>query len=119
LAQGAGHQGRLDAIGTAEGEIRQHLDAAGGQATAEHWVLYDGFITPDSEVPIEVCVPFTGVIEPAGNIAIRLEGAHGEVYATVLRDDCYYPLRGIYLAAWCDIAGTDSFVQIATPVEES
>ncbi|HST80354.1 MAG TPA: MerR family transcriptional regulator [Kineosporiaceae bacterium] len=134
-------QGLLDAIRTAEWEIRQHLDAVGGQATAEHWVLYDGFVAPDSDAPIEVCVPCTGAIEPAGRIAIRLEAAHCEIYTTVLRDDCYYPRimhaydaveayrmnaglvptgppREIYLAAWSEITGTDPFVHIATPFEE-
>ncbi len=134
-------QGLLDAIGTAEWEIRQFLGAAGGRATAEHWVLYDGFVTPDSEAPIEVCVPFTGLVETAGNITIRLEAAHSEIYTTVLRDDCYYPRimhaydaveehrlngglirtgspREIYLAAWNEITGTDPFVHIATPIAE-
>ena len=105
-------------------------------------MLYDGFVTPDSEAPIEVCVPFTGAVEPAGKLAIRLEAAHSEVYTTVRRDDCYYPRimhaydaveayrvsarlrqtgppRERYLACWDDIAGTDLFVDVATPVTEN
>ena len=134
-------QGLVDAIQAGGWEIRQHLEAAGGQATAEHWVLYNGVVTPDSEAPIEICVPFTGAIEPAGKIAIRLEAAHSEVFTTVLRDDCYYPRilhaydaieayrvqaglvpagapREVYLAAWEDVAGTDPFVHIARPVTQ-
>jgi DNA-binding transcriptional MerR regulator len=134
-------QGLVDAIQAGEWEIRQHLDAAGGQTSAEHWVIYEGAVTPDSEAPIEVCVPFSGVVEPAGKIAIRLEAAHSEIYTTVQRDDCCYPrimhaydaveayrvnaglvqtgpAREIYLAAWCEITGTDPFVHIATPFAE-
>jgi hypothetical protein len=135
-------QGLVDAIQANGWEIRRHLEVGGGQMTAEGWVIYHGFVTPDSEAPIEVCVPFTGAVEPAGEIAIRLEAAHVEIYATVTRDDCYYPrimhaydaveahrvdaglapagpLREIYLAAWDDLVGTDPFVHIAQPVEEN
>ena len=130
----------VDTIGVGEWEIRGHLAAAGAHVTAEHWVIYHGFVTPDSEAPIEVCVPFTGTAEPAGAMAIRLEPAHTEAYATVARDDCFYPRimqaydavadhvaaenlitvgssREIYVAACDAIAGTDPFVHVAQPVE--
>ena len=134
-------QGLVDAVLAGVWEIRQHLDAVGGRTTAAHWVLFDGVVTPDIEAPIEICVPFTGAIEPAGKIAIRLEAAHSEVFTTVLRDDCYYPRilhaydaveayrvdagltpagppREMYLAACEDVAGTDPFVHIAQPVTQ-
>jgi DNA-binding transcriptional MerR regulator len=129
----------VDAIRAGEWEVRAHLDGAGAATTAEHWVLYHGLVTPDNEAPIEVCVPFTGTVEPAGRISIRLEAAHVEAYTTVARDDCYYPRimhaydaveahvaaagatpvgapREVYLARWAEIAGTDPFVHVAQPV---
>ncbi len=131
-------QGLVDAIRECEWEIRAQLSGAGAHTTAEHWVIYHGFVTPDSEAPIEVCVPFTGPMEPAGRIAIRLEAAHEEAYAVVSRDDCYYPRimhaydaveahvadtgapagppREVYIACWDAIAGTDPFVYVAQPV---
>ena len=46
--------------------IRALIESQDAQATPEHWVIYHGQVTPDSEATIEVCVPFTGSVEPAG-----------------------------------------------------
>ncbi|MEV6595446.1 MerR family transcriptional regulator [Actinoplanes sp. NPDC051346] len=133
-------QGLLAAIRRGVDQVAAQLDAGGALRTAEHWVIYHGFVTPDNEAPIEVCVPFTGPCEPAGDIVIRVEPAHTEAYATVTRDDCCYPQilrayaavdayvterslittaasREIYLDRWHDIAGTDPFVHVAQPIE--
>jgi DNA-binding transcriptional MerR regulator len=133
-------RGLVDATRTGEWTIREHLAGAGARFTAEHWVIFHGQVTPDSEAPIEVCVPFTGPAEPAGSIAIRMEPAQVQAYATVTRDDCFYPrimqaydavwghvaarslvtsapVREVYLACWDDIAGTDDFVYVAQPVD--
>ena len=137
----ADQQNLLDVIQGGEREIRRHLETGGARTTAEHWVIYHGVVTPDSEAPIEVCVPFTGMVEPAGRIAIRVEAGHAELYTTVLRDDCYYPRillaydavevyradaglvpagpwREAYIAAWSDISGADPFVHVAQPVAQ-
>lgn len=121
--------------------IRRHLDEAGAVRTDGAWWIYHGFVTPDNEAPVEVCVPFTGTVDPSENIVIRLEPAHTEAYCTVSRDDCYFPqimsaydvLRGwvarqrreptgppreVYLAHWCDIDGTDPFVHVAQPIQD-
>jgi DNA-binding transcriptional MerR regulator len=76
-------RGLVDAIRTGDWEIRGHLARAGVRVTAEHWVIFHGAVTPDSEAPIEVCVPFTGSAEPAGAMTIRLEPAQEQAYATV------------------------------------
>jgi DNA-binding transcriptional MerR regulator len=130
-------QGLAETIRELQWELRDRLTEA--TCTAEHWVIYHGFVTPDSETTIEVCVPFTGPAEPADAMVIRLEPAHAELYATVTRDDCFYPrimvaydavsrqvaaegltreapVREIYLAQWDTIAGTDPFVHVAQPV---
>jgi DNA-binding transcriptional MerR regulator len=121
-----------------EAEIRHYLQAAGAEVGPECWMLFHGFVTPDSEAPVEVCVPFTGTVDPTGSIAIRIEPAHTEAYCTIVRDDCFYPrimlaydavgawvkesglseagsAREIYIANWCDIEGTDPFCLVALP----
>jgi DNA-binding transcriptional MerR regulator len=130
-------QGLADTIRELQWLLRDRL--SGGTFTAEHWVIYHGFVTPDNEAMIEVCVPFTGPVEPVDSMIIRLEPAHTELYTTVTRDDCFYPrimvaydalsrhvateslvlagpVREIYLAHWHTIAGTDPFVHVAQPV---
>ena len=132
--------GLMDAICAGEGEIRDRLAAAGARVTDEHWVIYHGFVTPESAAIIEVCVPYAGTVEPAGAMAIRLEAAHAQAYATVAREDCFYPrimqayeavethvsaagliraapVREVYIAAWDRIAATDPFVHVAQPIE--
>jgi DNA-binding transcriptional MerR regulator len=126
-------QGLIDAIRESEQSIRTHLGAAADGTGS--FVIYHGVVSPDSEAPIEVCVPAAGAVEPAGEIVIRIEPAHTEAYAVVTRDDCYFPRimhaydavetafptgagpwREVYLAAWCETAGTDPFVYVARPV---
>lgn len=132
-------QGLIEAIRAGEWTLREHLGASGAAFAAEHWVIYHGFVTPDSEAPIEVCVPFTGSVEPTEDIAIRLEPAHREAYAVVDRDDCFFPRimqaydavetavrragetvagpwRERYPAAWCDVAPTAPFVHVIRPI---
>ncbi|GIF18332.1 DNA-binding transcriptional MerR regulator [Actinoplanes tereljensis] len=133
--------GLVEAIRDLEWAIRSHLHGWVETEFAEHWVIFHGPVTPESEATIEVCIPFTGVVEPLGEITIRLEAAHREAYATVARDDCFYPRimrayqavddyvstqglqrigpeREIYLDEWHRIAGTDPFVHVAIPIEE-
>jgi DNA-binding transcriptional MerR regulator len=129
----------VDAIVQGKRDIMQYLDDAGATSTGESWVLYHGFVTPDSEAPVEVCVPFEGTIDPDGDIAIRIEPSHAEAYCTVVRDDCCFPQilvaydvvrdwvarsgyrsvgspREIYFADWEAIEGTDPFVHVAQPL---
>jgi hypothetical protein len=124
------------------GEIRDHLRSAGAVHGTEWWILFHGIVTPDSEAPIEVCVPFTGTVDPAGAIAIRIEPAHTEAVCTVSRDDCVYPRimlaydavdswvtgtarptlgpsREIYFAEWRDIPGDAPFMHVAQPIGEA
>ena len=124
---------------TSEAEIRQYLQTAGAEVGQECWMLFHGFVTPDSEAPVEVCVPFTGTVDPSGPITIRIEPVHTEAYCTVVRDDCFYPrimlaydaveawvkdsglpeagsAREIYLADGCAVEGTDPFCLVALPI---
>lgn len=129
-------QARLvDTIRESEWAVRSHLVAQGAVVTSEFWVVYDGVVAPDSEAPIEVGVPYSGAAEPAGAIGMRMEAGHREAYATVDRDDCFYPRivgayeavmahgpaagppREIYLDYWERLGGSDPFVHVAQPIE--
>lgn len=137
----ADQQSLVPAIGTAQWRIRAHLDGQGAVHGPEHWVIYHGLVTPDSEATVEICVPFAGPVEPAADIALRLEPARLVAFATVLRDDCFYPRitaaydavnrhlvtagraaagppREIYLNHWERLAGDDPFALVAQPIEE-
>lgn len=72
-------------------EIRAHLLAAGVTPTGESWVIFHGAVTPEAEATVEVCMPFTGLVDPSGPIAIRVEPAHREAYCTITMDECVFP----------------------------
>nr|WP_202886507.1 MerR family transcriptional regulator [Kribbella sandramycini] len=78
-------------IVSATDEIASYLTAAGAQRTGESWVIYHDPITPEGEGTVEMCVPFTGLVDPSGAIAIRVEPAHQEAYCTITMDECAFP----------------------------
>ncbi|GIF80284.1 MerR family transcriptional regulator [Catellatospora bangladeshensis] len=123
-------QGLVAAMRLGEDVLRRHLAASGVGPGGSLRVLYLGPVTPDCAAPIEVCVPFSGGLEPART----------EVFCTVLRDDCFYPrimsayaavdgfvrdaglvaagpVREVYLADWDAVAGDGPYAEVAMPVE--
>jgi DNA-binding transcriptional MerR regulator len=78
-------------IVTCTDEIRAYLHAAGASATTGSWVIFHGSVTPEGEATVEVCVPFDGLVDPAGRIGIRVEPAHREAYCTITMNECSYP----------------------------
>ena len=84
-------QNLIGIIVTATDEIRTYLQAAGATLPGESWVIYHGPVTPEAEATVEVCVPFQGLVDPSGPIAIRVEPAHHEAYCTITMDECAYP----------------------------
>ncbi|BCJ75622.1 MerR family transcriptional regulator [Catellatospora sp. IY07-71] len=133
-------QGLVAAMRLGEDVLRRHLAASGVGPGGPLRVLYLGPVTPDCAAPIEVCVPFSGGLEPVGDVVVRLEAARTEVFCTVLRDDCFYPrimsayaavdgfvrdaglvaagpVREVYLADWDAVAGDAPYAEVAVPVE--
>jgi effector-binding domain-containing protein len=121
-------------------EIRAHLAAEGARRTGESWVIYHGLVSPENEGTVEVCVPFSGQVDPVGLISIRIETPHAEAFCTITQDECFHPrimlayelvgdwvrenglavagpAREIYLADFQGLAVTDPAVHIAQPVE--
>jgi len=84
-------QSLVGTIVTATDEIRAYLLAAGATLPGGSWVIYHGAVTPEAEATVEVCVPFDGLVDPSGPIAIRVEPAHHEAYCTITMDECAYP----------------------------
>jgi DNA-binding transcriptional MerR regulator len=56
-----------------------------------NFVVYHGKVDEDSDGPVEVCVPFTGSLEPEGTIRIRLEPTHQEAYTRLTKAQVVFP----------------------------
>jgi DNA-binding transcriptional MerR regulator len=84
-------QSLVGVIVTSTDELRTYLGTAGATLTGGSWVIYHGAVTPEAEATVEVCVPFEGLVDPSGSIAIRVEPAHQEAYCTITMDECAYP----------------------------
>ncbi|MEV6970575.1 MerR family transcriptional regulator [Hamadaea sp. NPDC051192] len=135
----------VDTMSAAAAEIRAHLTASGIETEQlgfgrEEWWIYHGTVSPDSEAPVEVCIPFTGPAEPTANITIRVEPAQIQAYATVTKRECLYPRilhaydavtrfvrdtelspfgppREVYFTCLDEVGDDDSFAYVAQPIE--
>jgi DNA-binding transcriptional MerR regulator len=108
IRRDADQQHLLPTILSAHLEIQDHLNRAGGRTAGEWWVIFHGFVTPDSEAPVEVCVPYSGTVDPAGPIVIRVEPAHTEAYCEVSKAECVFPrimLAYDAMVAWFRTSG--------------
>ena len=65
--------------------LRAHVTAQGATAKPFDLVLYHSDMTPDVEGTVEVCVPFEGSLEPAADLAVRIEPARTEAFARVTK----------------------------------
>lgn len=79
-----------DFIDSASRAIRDHLDTHGLQPGALR-VVYHGMVTEDSDGPVEVTVPFTGSVDPVGDIGVRPQPAGQEAYTTLTRSQGEFP----------------------------
>jgi DNA-binding transcriptional MerR regulator len=85
-----------------------HLEAGGVPVSAAPFVVYHGEVTEDSDGPVEACVPFTGTLEPAGTLGIRLEPPHTEAFTTIPKRQVRFPeILGAYdaVAEWLQHRG--------------
>lgn len=78
-------------IDDACGRLLGHLRAGGIPVSGAAFVVYHGEVTEDSDGPVEVCVPFTGAVEPAGTLGVRLEPAHAEAYTRIPKRQLRFP----------------------------
>ena len=106
-----------DFIGTARREITEALRDAGLPAAGPMRVIYHGMVTEDSDGPVEVAVPFTGSVEPVGELRVRLQAPRREAVTGLSRDRAEFPgILGAYdaVARWADAAGLE---RIGSPAE--
>jgi hypothetical protein len=117
-------------------QIQRH----GGSVTGALFVVYHGEVNKDSDGPVEVCVPFTGTVEPTGEAQIRNEPAHEELFTRITKAQIEFPMildayeavsqrikeigrepagspREVYFADWDAVGPADPACDIAWPVE--
>lgn len=69
----------------------EHLSASGAEVAGAAFIVYHGMVTEDSDGPVEICLPFTGSLEPVGSLGVRLEPAHEEAYTRIVKAQVRYP----------------------------
>ncbi|TDC42837.1 MerR family transcriptional regulator [Micromonospora sp. KC213] len=110
--------GELDAfVVQAQERIRSRLRAVGLPDAGPTLVHFHGFVTHDSDGPVEVAVPFSGSVEPVDDLRVRLSPAGTDAYLPVAQADAGFPdiLRAYdALEAWMD---ANRLVCLAGPVE--
>jgi DNA-binding transcriptional MerR regulator len=125
-------------IDEAMGKLLGHLAASGLKQAGPSFVIYHGLVTTDSEAPVEVCLPFTGSVEPTGEIRVRLEPQHKEAFTRISKAQVAFPgildaydatrawldekgwkcslsPREVYFAEWDKIGENDPACDIAYP----
>ncbi|WP_448611757.1 MerR family transcriptional regulator [Geodermatophilus sp. URMC 60] len=97
--------------------LEEHLTASGATRSGALRVVYHGMVTADSDGPVEVAVPFTGTVRPAGELRVRRQPAGREAVTVLTRAEAEFPrLLDAYdaVARWCDAAG---LARSGSPVE--
>ena len=71
--------------------LTQHVEDSGATVSGPMLVIFHGVVDEDSDGPVEVCLPYDGRVDPAGDIAIRVEPAHLEAYTPLTRAQLHFP----------------------------
>lgn len=127
-------------IPEAIGRLRAHLAACGATARDIDWTIYHSSSTTDSAGLVEVCVPFSGTVQPTTEVTVRVEPAHHEAYARITKGEVRAPHimfafdavaawvaehghtrtldpREVYFADWVAVDESTPAVDIAYPFE--
>jgi DNA-binding transcriptional MerR regulator len=97
--------------------LEEHLAASGATRAGALRVVYHGMVTADSDGPVEVAVPFSGTVRPAGELRVRRQPAGREAVTVLTRAEAEFPrVLDAYdaVARWCDAAGLE---RTGSPVE--
>ena len=78
-------------IDSAVRTLTQYVGDSGAALNGPMLVIYHGVVDEDSDGPVEVCVPYDGRVDPAGDIAVRVEPAHLEAYTPLTRAQLHFP----------------------------
>jgi hypothetical protein len=125
-------------IPEAIGLLRGHLADGGATAREVDWTIYHAQSTADSAGLVEVCVPFTGTVQPTTEVTVRVEPAHHEAYTRITKGQVRPPHvmfafdavaawlrehghtrtldpREVYFADWVAVGDETPAVDIAFP----
>lgn len=82
--------------------LRRHVERSGATPGDEFHVLYRGIVSPDDDGQVEVCLPFSGTVEPTEEIGTRVEPSRELAFAPVTAEQCRYPriLRAYDAVGW-------------------
>ena len=84
-------EGLPEFIGDSLGKLYSYVTESGQQVEGVPFVAYHGEVNADSDGPAEACVPFTGSLEPEGEVRIRLEPAHQEAFVRLTKAQVVFP----------------------------
>ncbi|TDC82373.1 MerR family DNA-binding transcriptional regulator [Micromonospora sp. KC606] len=104
-------------VADSQQRIRARLQATGLSSDGPALVHFHGFVTHDSDGPVEVAVPFTGAVEPVDDLWVRLSPAGTDACLPLAGAEARFPdILVAYeaLEAWID---AHRLVSIASPVE--
>lgn len=72
-------------------QLWDHIRENGAQPAGDPIALYYGPVNEEDDGPVEICVPFTGMVPPAGEIRVRELPAHKAVLARTFGEYNQYP----------------------------
>lgn len=125
-------------ISAAMAKLYNTINAA-DLSTGTPFVVYHGQVNTDADGPIEVCVPFSGSLDPVDDIRVRIEPAGVEAFTTITKQEVEFPgileaydavaawveenektyagsPREVYFADWDSVSQDDPAVDIAFPI---
>jgi DNA-binding transcriptional MerR regulator len=100
-------------IGVSMDALYAHIGASDLKLDGAPFVIYHGKVDKDSDAVVEVCVPFTGSLEPTAEIRVRVEPAHDEAFTVMTKGSVKGPelMHGYdALDAWLKQNGKSSIL---------
>jgi DNA-binding transcriptional MerR regulator len=97
--------------------IRLQLRAAGLPGDGPVLVHFHGYVTRDSDGPVEVAIPFTGAVEPVEDLRVRISPGGTDAFISATGEFTEFPaVLRVYddLEAWID---AHHLVAVSSPVE--
>ena len=72
-------------------ELESLIREQGAAFAGAPLIIYHGEVNADSDGPIEVCWPYSGILTPSGDVALRVEPAHTEAFVALTREQFEFP----------------------------
>ncbi|MBZ9749948.1 MerR family transcriptional regulator [Deinococcus sp. HMF7604] len=55
------------------------------------FVIFHGEVNADSDGPVEICMPYSGALQPSGEVKLRIEPAHAETFVVLNKTQFEFP----------------------------